>query len=207
MSRKAAASAHKTDPRVRRTEDSLGDALVELMHEKPFEEITVQNVLDRAGVGRSTFYTHFRDKDDLFMNDVDNFFEHMSTMLSRTGEASSRVAPVREIFAHVGESKVFYSALKASGKIHDVMDLGQAHFARGIERRLAELAPDRSGTAASRPVMAFGFAGAMLALLEWWIDHGKPRTPEQMDETFQEMVWSGVSAPNGEDTSVKTARS
>ena len=45
----------KTDARVRRTRDALVGALVELMHEKPFDTITVQDVLDRAHVGRSTF--------------------------------------------------------------------------------------------------------------------------------------------------------
>lgn len=45
----------KTDARVRRTRDALGDALVALMQEKPFDTITVQDVLDRAHVGRSTF--------------------------------------------------------------------------------------------------------------------------------------------------------
>src|ERR1700752_2902073 len=54
----------KVDARVRRTRDALGDALVELMQEKPFDSITVQDVLDRAKVGRSTFYSHYSDKDD-----------------------------------------------------------------------------------------------------------------------------------------------
>jgi AcrR family transcriptional regulator len=45
------ASGKKTDARVRRTRDALGDALVALMQEKPFETITVQDVLDRAKVG------------------------------------------------------------------------------------------------------------------------------------------------------------
>src|SRR5947208_3389919 len=60
------AKAVKGDPRVRRTRDALGDALVALMQEKEFASIRVQDVLDRAGVGRSTFYEHFKDKDDLF---------------------------------------------------------------------------------------------------------------------------------------------
>ena len=63
----------KTDARVRRTRDALGDALVALMQEKPFDTITVQDVLDRAHVGRSTFYSHYSDKDDLLMSDVDDF--------------------------------------------------------------------------------------------------------------------------------------
>jgi hypothetical protein len=58
-----------------------GHALVALMQEKSFEEITVQDLLERAGVGRSTFYVHYRDKDDLFLSDVEDFFEKVSTVL------------------------------------------------------------------------------------------------------------------------------
>jgi len=74
-----------TDRRTLKTRDALGDALVELMHERPFKSITVQDVLDRAGVGRSTFYTHYRDKDDLFISDVEEFWEMMSSILDRSG--------------------------------------------------------------------------------------------------------------------------
>src|ERR1700733_1288173 len=102
MSRKLPkAPARKTDRRVRRTRDALGDALMALMHEKPFDKITVQHVLDRAKVGRSTFYTHFVDKEDLFVTDVDDFFQMMAGQLSRKEETSNRVAAVRELFAHV----------------------------------------------------------------------------------------------------------
>src|SRR5437879_2567800 len=94
-------SKQKMDARVRRTRDSLGDALVTLMQEKPFDSITVQEVLDRAGVGRSTFYAHYRDKEDLFMSDADEFFGAISVALSVHGDKSDRVAPVREFFTHV----------------------------------------------------------------------------------------------------------
>src|SRR6202140_3209752 len=103
MSRKTAASTPKIDRRVRRTRDALGDALITLMQEKPFETITVQQVLDRAGIGRSTFYAHYRDKNDLFLSDLEDFLGSMSTLLLRQREASNRVAPVRELFAHVAE--------------------------------------------------------------------------------------------------------
>ena len=48
----------KADPRVKRTRDALGGALLSLIGEKPFAEITVQDVLDRANVSRSKFYAH-----------------------------------------------------------------------------------------------------------------------------------------------------
>ncbi|HZU30259.1 MAG TPA: TetR/AcrR family transcriptional regulator, partial [Candidatus Angelobacter sp.] len=72
----------KTDRRAQRTRNVLGDALVTLMQEKPFEEITVQHVLDRAGVGRSTFYAHYSDKNDLFLSDADEFMGMMATYLA-----------------------------------------------------------------------------------------------------------------------------
>jgi len=95
-----AGSNKKTDARVRRTRDALGDALIALMQEKAFETITVQEVLDRAHVSRSTFYTHYSDKDDLLMSDADEFFEALSTALSAHGDKSDRVFPVKE-FSHI----------------------------------------------------------------------------------------------------------
>src|SRR3954471_18881765 len=96
-----AVSKKKTDARIRRTRDALGDALVALMQEKPFETITVQDVLDRAKVGRSTFYSHYSDKDDLLMSDAEEFFESVSMLLSRRGDQSERVFPVQEFFSHI----------------------------------------------------------------------------------------------------------
>src|SRR4026208_2392554 len=124
----------RTDARVRRTRDALGDALVALMQEKPFDAITVQEVLDRAKVGRSTFYAHYSDKDDLLMSDAEEFFESISMTLSVCGDKSDRVFPVREFVSHITEAKQFVDALMSSGKFHDNMELAHGLFARGIER-------------------------------------------------------------------------
>ncbi len=183
-----------TDPRVRRTRDRLGDALIGLLLEKPFEAITVQQVLDRAGVGRSTFYLHYRDKHDLLVSDMDEFLERMASQLERGAEASRRVAPVRELFRHAGEQCSLHAALSASGRLADFLDLAQGHFARGIERRLAGQAAARHLTAAQRALLSQAMAGALLALLSWWIERDAPESPESMDETFHAMVWQGVGA-------------
>jgi AcrR family transcriptional regulator len=170
---------------------------VELIQEKPFETVTVQDVLDRAGVSRSTFYTHYRDKEDLFMSDVEEFLELTATMLSRHGDASDRVAPVREFFAHVSEMSRLYKALVESGKIHDFMELAQGHFARGIEQRLADRPRAAGLTAQRRAALAQALAGALLSLLTWWIDRDTPQSAAEMDELFHGMVWSGVDSAEG----------
>jgi AcrR family transcriptional regulator len=182
----------KEDQRVRRTRSRLGDALVELLVQKPFDDITVQDVLDRAGVSRSTFYTHYRDKNDLFLSDVDEFFESMATALSRFGDKSDRLAPVQELFAHIGEARPFYDALVESGRMSDVIQLGQEHFSRGIEQRLNEIPRASTIPPDRRCGIAHGLAGSLFSLLAWWIQHGMPLSPEEMDKLFHRLGWTGA---------------
>ena len=184
--------AQQIDQRIRRTHARLGRALVELIREKPIDAITVQEVLDRAEVGRSTFYLHFRDKDDLLFSQLEMFLEAMSTMLTVRKEMSSRVMPVTEMFAHIGTENRIYRALAESGQLHDFFDLAQGYFTRGIAQRLRE-----SGRLAKLPkreleMRAAALAGSLISLLRWWIDRGGKETPEAMDALFHGMVWGGV---------------
>ncbi|HZQ68711.1 MAG TPA: TetR/AcrR family transcriptional regulator [Terriglobales bacterium] len=192
MSRKSAVRRpRKVDRRVRRTRDALGDALLALIQENRFEDITVQQVLDRAGVGRSTFYKHYQDKQDLFLSDLEDFFETFSTLLVRRKEASRRVAPVREFFAHVDEMKHLHSALAAADKLRDFQEMAQEYFARAIQQRLQHLGsvPDRSTATAQ------ALAGALLSVMSWWLQSGAKQSPEEMDELYHWLVWGGIGQP------------
>ena len=183
----------KLDRRIQHTREILGDALVALIHEKPFDTITVQQVLDRAGVSRSTFYQHYRDKEDLFVSDVDEFFELMATLLLRRQEISARVAPVREFFTHVGETVALLSALTRSNKLFEVMEMGELHFARAIEDRLAELPDTRGIPVVRRSAIANALAAALFGLLSWWTRRGMPISSTEMDELFHSLLWNGIT--------------
>src|ERR1700726_1735522 len=193
MSGNDARPPKKMDRRVLRTRDVLGDALMALIHEKPFAEISVQEVLDRAQISRSTFYTHYSDKNDLLLSDAEDFFEMMAFHISRKDERSNRVAPVREMFTHIAEVREFYAAMLASGKLHDILELGHGYFARGIEQRLIHFKLDLGPR--QRAALAHGFAGAFISLMSWWIHHGTSPSPEEMDELYHRTVWAGVGAP------------
>jgi AcrR family transcriptional regulator len=186
-----AKSRPKTDRRILRTRDTLGDALVTLMQEKSFDDITVQDVLDRAGVGRSTFYVHYRDKDDLFLSDVEDFLEHCCSALKRQGASPQRLLPVQEFFSHVRDAREFYAALVRSGKVNDVLILIRGYFARSIEERLqsagVEIEPTR------RSAQAHALAGGFCSLLDWWIDKGMKADPKEMDALFHRMAWRGLA--------------
>jgi len=182
----------KLDARTRRTRMLLGDAFLRLIMEKPIEDITVQEVLDRAGVGRSTFYLHFRDKNDLLLSQWERFGEHMSTVLIVNKEKSLRVAPVAEMFAHVDQQRKLYCILRDAGRLNDFFDLAQDYFARGIEQRLID-----SGRLAkvSKPELvarANALAGSLLSLLRWWMDRIDKEPAAKMDEMFHRMVWNGL---------------
>lgn len=187
----------KEDRRVRRTRDRLGDALVTLVQQKPFDEITVKELLEVAQVGRSTFYAHFRDKDDLFLSDVDEFLDLMANALSREKDRSDRIAPVAELYAHVAEMHRLHAALVASGRIHDFLELAREHFARGIERRLGEHPRGRALKGHHRGALAHALAGALLSMMSWWIERGTPIPPERMDELYHRLVWVGVGETGG----------
>ncbi|MFL6536943.1 MAG: TetR/AcrR family transcriptional regulator [Chthoniobacterales bacterium] len=193
MFRNLAKLDNKEDQRVRRTRDRLGDAMMALLVEKGFDHITVQDILDRAGVSRSTFYTHYRDKNDLLLSDAEDFFESMATALSRFEDKSDRVAPVQELFAHLAEVSPFYQALVASGRLADLIELGQEHFARGIERRFKEMPRARAIPAEERAAIAHGVAGSLFSLLSWWLRHNMSSSPAAMDSLFHRLVWAGVA--------------
>jgi AcrR family transcriptional regulator len=169
----------------------LGDALIALMQQKSFKEITVQDVLDRAGVGRSTFYVHYSDKNDLLLSDIEDFLESFSTALKRQGASTKRLLPVQEFFVHLRDTQELHGALVRSGKMTDVQALARGLFARSIEERLqmagAEIEPIR------RSAQSHALAGSFFSLLDWWIDKGMKSDPKEMDDLFHCLAWKGLA--------------
>jgi len=182
----------KIDARARRTRMLLGDALLRLIMEKPIEQVTVQDVLNRAGVGRSTFYLHFRDKNDLLLSQLERFLEHMSTVLIATKEKSLRVAPVAEMFDHLEQQRKLYCILRDAGRLTDFFDLAQDYFARGIEQRLIDTGRLSNLSKPELAARANALAGSLLSLLRWWMDRIDKEPAARMDEMFHRMVWNGL---------------
>ena len=182
----------KLDARTRRTRMLLGDAFLRLIMEKPIEDITVQEVLDRARVGRSTFYLHFRDKNDLLLSQLERFLEHMSTVLIANKEKSLRVAPVTEMFDHLEQQRKLYCILRDAGRLTDFFDLAQDYFARGIEQRLIDSGRLSKLSKPELTARANALAGSLLSLLRWWMDRIEKEPAAKMDEMFHRMVWNGL---------------
>ncbi|MGW6725945.1 TetR/AcrR family transcriptional regulator [Nocardia sp. NPDC055029] len=100
--------AEHTDRRVRRTRDTLHRALIELMIERGYDRVTVSDIIDRADVGRSTFYAHFRDKDDLLLVSCTEFLRRE---IARTTAPGSPIAPLRVMFHLAAQYPEVYQPL------------------------------------------------------------------------------------------------
>lgn len=130
----------KTDRRARRTRQLLNTTLVELMREKRYNAITVRDILERANIGRSTFYTHFYDKDDLLLNDVAALIARRRPQAAHKHEPHAPLLPSLALFAHVDEQRVLYTALARGHMLEAVLGAVQAQLVAHIERTIAPLA-------------------------------------------------------------------
>jgi uncharacterized protein YaiI (UPF0178 family) len=81
-----------------------------------------------------------------------------------------------------------------SGRIYDVKELGEAHFARSIEQRLQQQPRANSLTKETRTALAHAFASALFGLLSWWVQQGMKTSPRKMDDLFHGLVSRGVKA-------------
>ncbi|MDT7605431.1 MAG: hypothetical protein QOF61_3428 [Acidobacteriota bacterium] len=181
----------KSDRRASRTRHSLSDALVELILEKRYDSITVQNVIDRADVGRSTFYAHYRDKDDLFLQGWQALLDGLVRHIEWENAGRARFVPVAELFQHLQEFHHFYKALVRSRKTALLFKTGLSYLSESIETSLTQWLIDKPQPSLPVPVLTNYLASEMLALLKWWLDHNMPHTPERMDEMFHQLVVPG----------------
>jgi AcrR family transcriptional regulator len=189
---RARAAATREDRRVRRTKRALGAALVELMVAEEFDAITVQRVIDKARVGRTTFYAHFRSTDDLLLSDAERFFGLFVEYFERPGVAGQRVAPVAELLKHMRDLRAFQRALDRSGRREVLYDLMAGHLAKLIAARIALLVPDPSALSVPIPVASRMYAGALVELLRWSLDRDQTHSPSWVDARYHEVVWLGL---------------
>src|SRR4051794_37293083 len=110
----------RNDRRSRRTRRTLGQALVDLMLEKRYDTITVQEIIDRANVGRSTFYAHYLDKEDLLQTEVSELVERLSMHMDHNA-ASNHLIPSLELLTHLQDSYQLYRALVRGRAIEMVL--------------------------------------------------------------------------------------
>ncbi len=189
----------KPDRRVQRTQQLLRGALFSLIQEKGYERLSVQNIIDRANVGRATFYAHFDNKEDLLISGFDNLRaslkERQREALSRGSSLDERVLAFSyEMFAHANEYRDVFQAMvgKRSGAVvrqllyKILLDLVRDDVKATISR----------GRANSIPVEAFAqfITGALLGLLMWWLNGRMRLSVEEVSALFRRLAIPALQA-------------
>jgi AcrR family transcriptional regulator len=188
----------KQDRRSRRTRRLVDDAMTELLREKRYDAITVQDLLDRAGIGRSTFYAHYFDKEDVLTSVVEQQLEMLRQLVSTDdhdlASAGQNIVPSLAFFRHIEENYHFFRSMLQGHTVELLLETGQALLSRNIEQALISAYGKTHSPQIPLSVVAHYLAGAFASLLKWWLEAEMPYTPEQMDAMFQQLALPGVMA-------------
>ncbi len=184
--------SYAEDRRSQRTRSTLIHALIDLLNSKPYDQITVQDIVAKANVGRSTFYAHFEDKDHLleggFETMLDALVDHI-VLDPTTGKLSFDATM---LFQHGQGHFHLYRVLIWGSGFNLLTFNGHHALSERIERRFSQLLRGNNRASVPLPILAYSIAGSLLILLKWWLDNKMPYPPERMNEFFQELVMHGV---------------
>lgn len=192
------------DRRTRRTRRALGDALVELVLERGFAALTVEDITERADVARATFYSHCRDKEDLFTRVTTELLEELGERL-RPLVAEDAVGftgkPVLELFRHARERRDLYRIV--------LRGEGDGRPLRMFMERIAEVTAavfrERAEVSGVRPrlspdLLARAWVGEQTAVLQWWVEPDTPPMPvEEVARMLSDLAMHGRYWASGFD--------
>jgi len=197
----------RLDPRVRRTRKFLMEALIELIQERGYKGIKIQDITDRATLNRATFYLHYRDKDDLLRQTTKNLLDELLSEIKDivvTGGGISVEAAVQthiKNFEHVQRFAEFYRAMLSSQ--------GSIAFAIRLENHIHSLTTDRfinafgalpEGSVPADIALRFA-ASSYVGIIRWWLEEDMPFTPDEMAAMVVEINAHGLFKAMGVDAS------
>ena len=187
----------KHDRRSQRTRRLLGDALVALLSEKRYDLITVQDIIGRANVGRTTYYAHRQDKEALLLSEIERVVHLLGHEALAAGESAQPLFPSLALFRHVQSFKPVYNALMWGRGGEQILQKVQIQLTASLERRLATLTQPGQSPTVPLPVLALFVTGTFLTLLKWWMGGKVAYSPEQVDDMFWRLVRPSVEAALG----------
>jgi len=182
--------ARHLDRRVLRTRKLLREALTALILEEGYDEISIMDITEKANLGRATFYLHFKDKDELLQEVMDQLVEDFMGQVPQLTAAHWHLEDTKAIvklFEFAADHYDLYRILTiGKGAITAARQLQHSvaeNIAKFLQSEVEEL-----GTEAVLPIefIANHFTGSLLATIYWWLDHDLPYTANEMATMFQQ---------------------
>jgi AcrR family transcriptional regulator len=194
----------KIDRRTNRTRRRLRDALMALILEKGYDAVTVEDITSRADLGRTTFYLHYKDKEELLIESIDAIANDLKAQVDLLGGAHAigdvQPRPIHLAFNHAAEHADLYriilqgeGATKTATRLRQIISDGALEF---IQARMQVI---QSGVEPTVDVhlIADYFASALLGFMTWWLEAGSPYPPDQMADIFLLLFFNGARGTLG----------
>jgi AcrR family transcriptional regulator len=187
-----------TDRRVRRTRQLLRDALMELTLERGYDRVTVQDILDKADVGRSTFYAHYRDKDDLLVSEFEALHPSLSFRPSGTDEGPAGTVgflePLRGAFRDAEADRRRYKAFVGRQGSDAVRRLLPEPLSNMVGEHIRAQFPEWQGDDQRLAAVARYIVSAFLGTLTWWLDTDAPFTGDEIFTICRSLAVEGAES-------------
>ena len=202
----------KVDRRILRTRISLRNALLMLIKEKDFDFISVEEITDRANLGRATFYLHYKDKEDLLLDEFREIASTRAHLFSdipisiwrfnqdtlNNSNADMPIMPFLLIFEHLSQNADLYRILiKGKNSQRIILQLREIIVQTISEIINKEVVTESSKTRFELPeipieLLGAYFSGAMMSSISWWLDQAIPPQPVEMADMFHSLFFLGV---------------
>jgi len=168
----------KVDRRIVKTQEALKKAVIELMTEKKFDDITIQDIADRANVNRGTIYLHYQDKYDLLDKLIETHLNELEEMNEWACEMDWNDALV-PYFEYFEKNYLFFSTMLASKEAPSSFRTRLlASFMAGFKGEIDRESGKNTGL--MDDVMLQYAGTAYVGVIEWWIRNGMPYSPQVM---------------------------
>jgi AcrR family transcriptional regulator len=186
------------DRRVARTQKLLRDALHSLIHERDYDSIAVKEILDRANVGRSAFYTHFRDKDELLASSICDILGSVPSSHSKAGDGfNERILRFSlPIFEH-------HERYRRAGELR-LGPRGRAILHGRLQNVLAEMIAEDVGKIfrghrkmagpIPQDLLVEYVASTFILVLNWWVESRNPLPAQEVNDLFRALILSTLAS-------------
>ncbi len=180
------------DRRTLRTQQTLMDALIDLLKVKHYDAISVKDIIEKANVGRSTFYAHYQTKDDLLKGGFERVLDMLLEQVEFDETNRNLTVDTAPLFRHAqGHAELFRTLAWGSG-FEVITTQGQTALGAKFQQCLSQLVSAERRPTVPLSALSYSLAGSLLILLKWWLENEMPGSPETMDGIFQELVMPGI---------------
>ncbi len=213
---------NKTDRRIQRTRLALRAALLDLTKEKGYDAISIEEITQRANVGRATFYLHYKDKEDLLLEQFREMANEKVQLISeipfsdwlpdqkkssRKSKEDQPLLPLLIVFQHIYDNSAFYNVLlKSENSSRIVERIRKISTESIVQFAEAKMQTDPIPLLYEVPIEFFAsfFSGAFLSSVSWWLEEGMHHSPEEVAKMFRKLFFRGASETLNLPSGLKT---